>query len=84
MASLNAWAFTALPPFPAGVLPNYAIWNATNASKNITFQIGVSWPFEWKSREVGNKTALTMQVSSPSFHVPNLNMNQVPFYMCIY
>ena len=62
MASLGSWSFTAFPPFSATVLPNYAVWNATNESKNLTYQIGVSWPFEWVSREVTNKTALTMQV----------------------
>jgi len=62
MASFSSWSFTAFPPFPATVLPNYAMWNAINEFKNITYQIGVSWPFEWESREATNKTALTMQV----------------------
>ncbi len=61
MASLLAnWTFTPFPPFPTTVFPSFAIWNATNAIRNTTYQIQVSWPFEWESREVGNKSALTM------------------------
>ncbi|KAK0716505.1 Alpha/Beta hydrolase protein [Apiosordaria backusii] len=59
MASLSSWSFTAFPPFPATVLPNYAVWNATNESKNLTYQIGVSWPFEWEYVTDGNAYGLT-------------------------
>ncbi|KAK4670053.1 uncharacterized protein QC763_208330 [Podospora pseudopauciseta] len=68
MVSLSGWSFTAFPPFPATLLPNYAVWNATNESKNLTYQIGVSWPFEWQSRDVTNKTALTMYVTDGNAH----------------
>ncbi|KAK4205399.1 Alpha/Beta hydrolase protein [Triangularia verruculosa] len=57
MASLGSWSFTAFPPFPATVLPNYAVWNATNESQNLTYQIGVSWPFEYVTD--GNAHGLT-------------------------
>ncbi|KAK4185709.1 Alpha/Beta hydrolase protein [Podospora australis] len=61
--SLNtSWSFTPFPPFPATILPNVAYWNATNQFNNLTYQIGVSWPFEWDSRNVTNKTALSMYV----------------------
>ncbi|KAK0648135.1 Alpha/Beta hydrolase protein [Cercophora newfieldiana] len=63
MASLGNWTFTAFPPFPATVIPNFAFWNATDASRNVTYQIGVSWPFEWESPDATNKTALTMYVT---------------------
>lgn len=75
MASLDSWSFAAHPPFPATVLPNYAVWNATNEARNITYQIGVSWPFEWESREVSNKTALTMQVSLSSHLLSSSSLN---------
>lgn len=58
MASLG-WTFTPYPPFPATVFPNIALWNISNAAKNLTYQIEVSWPFEWESPEVA-KSALTM------------------------
>ncbi|GAB1316776.1 Alpha/Beta hydrolase protein [Madurella fahalii] len=61
MASLG-WVFTPYPPFPATLFPNIALWNVSNAAKNLTYQIGVSWPFEWESREAANKSALTMYV----------------------
>jgi hypothetical protein len=60
MASLGVWSFTPLPAFPATVFPNIALWNVSNAAKNLTYQIEISWPFEWKSREVTNKSALSM------------------------
>ncbi|KAK4171350.1 Alpha/Beta hydrolase protein [Triangularia setosa] len=60
--SLNTWSFTPFPPLPATILPNVAFWNATNPANNLTYQIQVSWPFEWSSRNVTNKTALPMYV----------------------
>ena len=61
MSALGNWSFTPLvPAFPTAVLPNIALWDVTNAVDNRTYQIQVSWPFEWESREVVNKTALTM------------------------
>ncbi|KAK3392760.1 Alpha/Beta hydrolase protein [Podospora didyma] len=63
MASPAHWTFTPLvSAFPTTVFPNIALWNASNAVKNLTYQIEVSWPFEWESREVANKTALAMYV----------------------
>ncbi|KAG7286897.1 hypothetical protein NEMBOFW57_006396 [Staphylotrichum longicolle] len=61
MASPAAWSFTPLPAFAPTVFPNIALWSASNAAKNLTYQVGISWPFEWASREV-NKSALTMYV----------------------
>ncbi|KAK4666555.1 hypothetical protein QC763_301250 [Podospora pseudopauciseta] len=58
--SLTNWLFTPFPPLPATILPNAAFWNATNPVNNITYQIQVSWPFEWSSRNVANKTALSI------------------------
>ncbi|KAK3365438.1 Alpha/Beta hydrolase protein [Podospora didyma] len=56
MASPAHWTFTPLvSAFPTTVFPNIALWNASNAVKNLTYQIEVSWPFEWESREVANK-----------------------------
>lgn len=61
MASPSNWTFNAFPPFPPTVLPNVALWNATNPTTNQTFQITASWPFEWSSRNV-TKPALAMYV----------------------
>lgn len=60
MASPGAWSFTPFPAFPATLFPNIALWNASNAAKNLTYQIQISWPFEWESRQVANKSALAM------------------------
>jgi hypothetical protein len=54
------WSFTPLPSFPATLFPNMAVWNATSAAGNMTYQIQVSWPFEWGTRTTSNKSALTM------------------------
>ena len=61
MSSLSSWTFTPFPALPATLFPNVAFWNATNAATNLTYQIEVSWPFEWASRDV-NKSALAMYV----------------------
>lgn len=66
-AQVANWSFTPFPPFPATLFPNIAIWNATSAVRNMTYQIQVSWPFEWESREVSGKSALTMSVFSAAF-----------------
>ncbi|KAM7191368.1 Alpha/Beta hydrolase fold [Rhypophila sp. PSN 637] len=47
MSLLSNWTFTAFPPLPATLLPNVAIYNATNNYLNLTYQITVSFPFEW-------------------------------------
>ncbi|KAM7216784.1 ferri-bacillibactin esterase [Rhypophila decipiens] len=60
--SLGDWTFNAFPPFPATVYPNSALWNVTSEAKNRTYQVQVSWPFSWESRDVSNKSALTLYV----------------------
>ncbi|KAK3326069.1 Alpha/Beta hydrolase protein [Apodospora peruviana] len=66
MASLGNWTFSPYPPFPATVFPNIALWNATSVAANMTYQIQLSWPFEWGTSHdtsaITNKTALTMYV----------------------
>ncbi|KAK3377263.1 Alpha/Beta hydrolase protein [Lasiosphaeria ovina] len=62
MTTLGNWTFTPFPAFPATLLANTAVWNASSVVLNMTYQIGVSWPFQWDSREVSNKSALTMYV----------------------
>jgi hypothetical protein len=64
MASLTAWSFTPLLAFAPTVFPNIAMWNVSNTAKNLTYQVEISWPFEWASREVTNKSALTMCVAN--------------------
>ncbi|GAB1310716.1 Siderophore esteras-like protein IroE-like protein [Madurella fahalii] len=62
MTSLGDWTFTPYPPFPHTVFPNIALWNVSSVAKNMTYQVQVSWPFEWESRDVSDKTAVTMYV----------------------
>jgi predicted alpha/beta superfamily hydrolase len=62
---INGWSFNPYPAFAPTLYPNTAFWNATNDSKNITYQIQLSWPFSWSSTPnatASNKTALTMYV----------------------
>ncbi|KAK0625931.1 Alpha/Beta hydrolase protein [Immersiella caudata] len=64
-SSLNGWSFHPYPAFAPTLYPNTAFWNATNPSKNVTYQIQLSWPFSWSSSPnttASNKTALTMYV----------------------
>ena len=37
------------------------MWNATKMGNETGYQILVSWPFEWESRAVSNRSALTLQ-----------------------
>ncbi|KAK1750917.1 ferri-bacillibactin esterase [Echria macrotheca] len=69
-ATIANWTFTPYPPFPPTVFPNIALWNATNPIQNSTFQIQVSWPFEWSSsrEDITNKTALTMYILDGNAH----------------
>jgi len=64
MASLNGWSFNPFPAFAPTLYPNTAFYNVTNPSKNLTYQIQLSWPLTWNSStsSVSNKTALTMYV----------------------
>jgi hypothetical protein len=65
MTSLNGWSFHPFPAFAPTIYPNTAFWNATNPSKNLTYQIQLSWPFSWSSSPnltTTNKSALTMYV----------------------
>ncbi len=61
------WTFTPFPPLPPTLFPNTAFYNATSSSSNVTYQISLSYPFEWgppslATTEITNKTALTMYV----------------------
>ncbi|KAK0743618.1 Alpha/Beta hydrolase protein [Schizothecium vesticola] len=68
MTSLtNGWSFHPYPAFAPTLYPNTAFWNATNPSKNVTYQIQLSWPLSWGSSSptnltATNNTALTMYV----------------------
>ncbi|KAH6855558.1 Alpha/Beta hydrolase protein [Chaetomium sp. MPI-CAGE-AT-0009] len=68
MASPAEWSFTPLPAFAPTVFPNIAMWDVSNAAKNLTYQVQISWPFEWESREVTNKSALTVYVLDGNAH----------------
>lgn len=60
MASLGNWSFNPLPAFAPTVFPNIAMWDVNNTAKNLSYQVQISWPFEWESREVTDKSALTL------------------------
>ncbi|KAM7201194.1 Alpha/Beta hydrolase fold [Naviculisporaceae sp. PSN 640] len=47
MSISSPWTFTPFPALPATFLPNIAIYNATNTVNNLTYQITLSYPFEW-------------------------------------
>ncbi|KAK4201385.1 Alpha/Beta hydrolase protein [Triangularia verruculosa] len=62
------WTFTPFPPLPPTFLPNMLFYNATSPSSNVTYQISLSYPFEWgpsslPTTEITNKTALTIYVT---------------------
>ncbi|KAK0742716.1 Alpha/Beta hydrolase protein [Schizothecium vesticola] len=67
MAS-TPWTFTPLPPLPPALFPNIAFYNATSsASPNLTYQISLSYPFEWgaptlPTTAITNRTAQTIYV----------------------
>jgi len=67
MAS-TPWTFTPLPPLPPALFPNIAFYNATSsASPNLTYQISLSYPFEWGAptlpiTTITNRTAQTIYV----------------------
>ncbi|KAK5657545.1 hypothetical protein OQA88_3118 [Cercophora sp. LCS_1] len=61
------WMFT---PFPAllTLFPNTLFYNATSPTINITYQISLSYPFEWgppslDTTKITNKTALSLYVT---------------------
>ncbi|EAQ87121.1 hypothetical protein CHGG_03740 [Chaetomium globosum CBS 148.51] len=62
MASLGNWSFNPLPAFAPTVFPNIAMWDVNNTAKNLSYQVQISWPFEWESREVTDKSALTLYI----------------------
>ncbi|KAH6649544.1 Alpha/Beta hydrolase protein [Chaetomium tenue] len=57
MAS-TTWTFTPLPPLPPTLLPNTAFYNATS-STNLTYQISLSYPFEWGTPTLPTTTTTT-------------------------
>lgn len=61
MALANyTWSFNPIvSAFPETVFPNVALWNVTNGV-DLNYQIQVSWPLEWTSRDEANGSALTM------------------------
>lgn len=61
MALTNyTWSFHPIvSAFPETVFPNVALWNVTNGVDS-NYQIQVSWPLEWTSRDQASGSALTM------------------------
>ncbi|KAH8884182.1 hypothetical protein GQ53DRAFT_846492 [Thozetella sp. PMI_491] len=56
------WTFDPIvTAFPHTVFPNVALWNVTNGI-DLNYQVQVSWPLTWTSRDEANSTALTMYV----------------------
>ena len=66
MSVFSPWTFTQFPSLPPPLLPNIAFYNATSTTLNKTYQISISYPFEWghpsSTTLITNKTALTMYV----------------------
>ena len=61
MAS-TPWAFTPLPPLPPTLFPNTLFYNATSPSLNLTYQISLSYPFEWAPPSTTNQTTHTLYI----------------------
>lgn len=69
----SAWQFNPIATsWPTNVLPNLAFWTATNGSWE--YQIQLSWPLNWTSREE-TSVVETMYVTHPPFpiHLSLLN-----------
>lgn len=61
------WTFTPFPPLPPTLFPNTLFYNATNPRHNLTYQITLSYPFEWgppslPTYQITNKTALSLYI----------------------
>ncbi|KAK3313570.1 Alpha/Beta hydrolase protein [Apodospora peruviana] len=67
-SSTPGWTFNPLPPLPSALFPNIAFYNATTSSSlNLTYQISLSYPFEWgppsqPTTAITNHTAHTIYV----------------------
>ncbi|KAK4444175.1 Alpha/Beta hydrolase protein [Podospora aff. communis PSN243] len=51
MPTPTPWTFTPIP-LPPSILPNTLYYNATTPTSNLTYQISLSYPFEWGSNSV--------------------------------
>ena len=78
MEATTAWTFTPYPALPPTFLPNVALYNATSPSTNVTYQITLSYPFEWGTTPPSpspptttkNKTALTIYITDSNAFTP--------------
>jgi hypothetical protein len=62
------WVFSPIvEAFPHTVFPNTALWNVTNGI-DLEYQIKLSWPLTWTSRDEANNTAHTMYF--PALMIP--------------
>lgn len=66
MAS-TTWTFTPLPPLPPTLLPNTAFYNAT--SSNLTYQISLSYPFEWGSPTLPTTAITTTNRTAQTIYI---------------
>ncbi|KAK0708486.1 Alpha/Beta hydrolase protein [Lasiosphaeris hirsuta] len=61
---METWSFTPFPPLPPTLFPNTAFYTATSPGHQ-TYQITISYPFEWGTSApalITDKTALTLYV----------------------
>lgn len=73
MPAPSLWTFTPFPALPATFLPNIAVYNATNAFNNLTYQITVSFPFEWGGPTISDLPANLTSAETLTVYVTDGN-----------
>lgn len=67
----SQWIFTPYPALPHLVLPNTLFYNASSSVSNLTYQITLSYPFEWTFTP--NSTNSTSNAEALTVYIPDGN-----------